>query len=64
MPDRFQFEVLRAAQPRCRLVNGGREIADLLGREGLVDRKSSIGRRCAQAWPRADPVNLALDQAL
>ena len=63
MPDRDRLELLRVAQPRCRRAKRGGDVGHALARIGLVDQNRAVGRNGAQARPRADAVNLALDQA-
>ncbi len=64
MADGDEIDLLRLAQPRPGSLQRRREIAHLVRRVGAVDQRFCVGAFGAQPRPRADPVHLALDQAL
>lgn len=63
MSDRGQVHVLGPAQPLCRDLDRGREVADLLQRKHPVYCDRAVTLRRAQTRSHADPVKLALEQA-
>jgi hypothetical protein len=64
LTDGDRLDLSRLAQPCARGLQGCGYIFDLFGSKGLVDQRLLVGRFRAQTRPRADAVDLPLDQAL
>ena len=64
MSDGEEIDLLRAAQPIPRDLDGGRQIRDFVGTIRLVDQGLFVRTLGLQAWTAADPIDLAFAQAV
>src|SRR5262249_22434308 len=62
-PRGAQIELLLVAQPRSRLLYRGGDVRHLIARVFAIEHGGFVGCLGAQARPRADAIDLTLDEA-